>query len=67
VAEKGWSQRDRELFTTDRCAGTTTSVKDETIDVWYSGKHRAFGVTVQMITRPDGSSIRTDEDNTPKV
>jgi hypothetical protein len=36
-------------------------VKGTTIDVWYSGKHRAFGVNIQMITRPDGLPIWTSD------
>jgi hypothetical protein len=39
VADEGWSHviLDGKLFTTDRLAETTTSVKDDTIDAWYSG------------------------------
>src|SRR4029079_19266317 len=43
VAEQGWSHviLDGKLIRTDRCAETATSVKGETINAWYSGKHRA--------------------------
>jgi hypothetical protein len=34
-------------------------VKGETIDAWYSGKHREFGGNVQAIMRPDGLPIWT--------
>src|SRR3954465_2474950 len=34
---------DGRLIRTDRCPETTTSVKGETINAWYSGKHRALG------------------------
>src|SRR3954453_7869682 len=45
VAEQGWSHVvvDGKLIRTDRCAETTISVKGETINAWYSGKHRAPG------------------------
>lgn len=61
VAADGWSHLilDGKVFTTDRCAETTTSVKGETIDAWYSGKHRDFGANVQAVMRPDGLPIWT--------
>jgi DDE superfamily endonuclease/Helix-turn-helix of DDE superfamily endonuclease len=61
VAEEGWSHviLDGKVFTTDRAAGTTTSVKGNTIDLWYSGKHRNFGGNVQAVMRPDGFPIWT--------
>jgi hypothetical protein len=56
VAEQGWSHvvLDGKVFRTDRCAETTTSTKGETINAWYSGKHRAPGGNVQAVIRPDG-------------
>jgi hypothetical protein len=59
VAEQGWSHVvvDGKLIRTDRCAETTTSVKGETINAWYSGKHRAPGGNVQAVMRPDGLPI----------
>ena len=56
VAADGWSHviLDGKLFDTDRLAETTTSVKGDTIDAWYSGKHRDFGANIQAIMRPDG-------------
>jgi hypothetical protein len=59
VAEQGWSHVvvDGKLIRTDRCAETTTSVKGETINAWYSGKHRAPGANVQAVIRPDGEPI----------
>jgi hypothetical protein len=45
---------DRNCFDTDRYAETTTSVKGETIDAWYSGKHRDFCANSQAVMRPDG-------------
>ena len=59
VAEQGWSHVvvDGKLIRTDRCAETTISVKGETINAWYSGKHRAPGGNVQAVIRPDGLPI----------
>jgi hypothetical protein len=59
VAEQGWSHVivDGKLIRTDRCAETTTSVQGETINAWYSGKHRAPGGNVQAVMRPDGQPI----------
>jgi DDE superfamily endonuclease/Helix-turn-helix of DDE superfamily endonuclease len=61
VADEGWSHVicDGKLFATDRLAETTTSVKGEVIDAWYSGKHRSFGANIQAIMRPDGLPIWT--------
>jgi hypothetical protein len=49
VAQQGWSHviLDGKLIRTDRCAETTESVKGETINAWYSGKHRAPGGNIQ--------------------
>ena len=59
VAEQGWSHVvvDGKLIRTDRCAETTESVKGETINAWYSGKHRAPGGNIQAVIRPDGIPI----------
>ena len=59
VAEQGWSHvvLDGKLIRTDRCAETTESVKGETINAWYSGKHRAPGGNMQAVMRPDGQPI----------
>lgn len=63
VAADGWSHviLDGKLFATDRLTETTTSVKGELIDAWYSGKHREFGANIQAIMRPDGLPIWTSE------
>lgn len=63
VAAQGWSHVivDGKVFRTDRCAQTTTSTKGETINAWYSGKHRAPGGNVQAVMRPDGLPIWTSE------
>ncbi|WP_199757539.1 hypothetical protein [Micromonospora sp. Llam0] len=59
VADDGWSHviLDGKLFDCDRLTETTLSVKGETNDAWYSGKHRDFGANVQSVTRPDGLPI----------
>jgi len=59
VADQGWSHviLDGKLFTTDRLTETTSSVKGDTIDAWYSGKHHDFGANIQAIIRPDGLPI----------
>lgn len=63
VADQGWSHVvvDGKVFRTDRCAETTTSAKGETINTWYSGKHRAPGGNVQAVMRPDGLPIWVSE------
>ncbi|MEV0156329.1 transposase family protein [Micromonospora sp. NPDC050686] len=63
VADDGWSYviLDGKLFDCDRVAETTLSVKGDTIDTWYSEKHRDFGANVQAIMRPDGLPIWTSE------
>jgi hypothetical protein len=59
VAEQGWSHvvLDGSVIRSDRCAQTTTSVNGETINSWYSGKHRAPGGNVQAVIRSDGLPI----------
>ena len=61
VADDGWSHviLDGKLFDCDRLTETTVSVKGETIDAWYSGKHRDFGANIQAVMRPDGLPIWT--------
>ncbi|MFI7650847.1 transposase family protein [Micromonospora sp. NPDC049460] len=63
VADDGWSYviLDGKLFDCDRVAETTLSVKGDTIDAWYSGKHRDFGANIQAIIRPDGLPIWTSD------
>jgi hypothetical protein len=59
VAACGWAYvvLDGSLIATDRLAETTTSVKGEVIDAWYSGKHRRPGGNIQAFMRPDGLPI----------
>jgi hypothetical protein len=61
VADDGWAFviLDGKLFDCDRLTESTASVKGETIDAWYSGKHRDFGANIQAVMRPDGLEIWT--------
>ena len=61
VADDGWSYviLDGKLFDCDRLTETTLSVTGDTIDAWYSGKHRDFGANIQAIMRPDGLPVWT--------
>jgi hypothetical protein len=63
VAEQGWRHvvLDGTVVRSDRCAETTTSVKGETINSWYSGKHHAPGGNLQAVLRPDGRPIWVSE------
>jgi hypothetical protein len=63
VAEEGWTHviLDGKLVDCDRLSETTISVEGETIDAWYSGKHRDFGANIQAIMRPDGLPVWTCE------
>jgi DDE superfamily endonuclease len=63
VAADGWSYviLDGKLSNCDRLTETTLSVKGETIDAWYSGKHRDFAANIQAVMRPDGLPIGTSD------
>jgi hypothetical protein len=45
---------DGTIIESDRCKETTMSVKDEAIDLWYSGKAHTHGGNVQALFTPDG-------------
>jgi hypothetical protein len=49
---------DGTLITTDRVAATTIKTKGknrgDTVHLWYSGKHRAFGGNIQFLATADG-------------
>jgi DDE superfamily endonuclease len=45
---------DGKIFSADRCGEQTTSIKGESIDVWYSGKAHEHGGLIQAISAPDG-------------
>jgi hypothetical protein len=61
AAADGWSHviLDGKLFDCDRVSETTLSVKGETIDAWYSGKHRDTGANIQAVMLPGGLPIWT--------
>jgi hypothetical protein len=45
---------DGKIFSADRCAEKTTSVKGKRIDRWYSGKAHEHGGNIQALSAPDG-------------
>jgi hypothetical protein len=45
---------DGKIIPADRCRQKTVSVKGEVIDLWYSGKARRQGGSIQAVSRPDG-------------
>ena len=45
---------DGKIIPADRCGEKTLSVKNEVIDLWYSGKARTHGGNIQAIFAPDG-------------
>jgi hypothetical protein len=45
---------DGKIFSADRLAEKTTSVKGEQIDRWYSGKAREHGGNIQALMEPNG-------------
>ncbi len=45
---------DGTLIETDRCGEQTTSVKGESIDLWYSGKAHRHAANVQAVSAPNG-------------
>ena len=52
---------DGKIFDADRSRLKTASVKDETIDAWFSGKTSDFGGNIQALTEPDGFPIWTSD------
>jgi DDE superfamily endonuclease len=63
AADDGWAFviLDGKLFDCDRITETVLSVKGDSIDAWYSGKHRDFGANIQAIMLPNGLPIWTAE------
>lgn len=61
AAADGWSHviLDGKLFDCDRVAETIVSAKGETIDAWFSGKHRHNGANIQAVMLPSGLPIWT--------
>ena len=52
---------DGTLIHSDRIAATTQSEKGKTINLWYSGKHKAFGGNVQFLSTADGFPLWCSE------
>jgi hypothetical protein len=62
VAADGWSHVILDgNCSTATCCPRPRSAKGESIDAWYSGKHRDFGANVQAIMCPDGLSVWTSD------
>jgi hypothetical protein len=61
AADQGWAFviLDGKLFDCDRVTETALSVKGDTIDAWYSGKHHDFGANIQAVMLPNGLPIWT--------
>jgi hypothetical protein len=45
---------DGKVIPADRCREKTTSVKGESVDLWYSGKARRHGGNIQAVASPAG-------------
>ena len=45
------------VIPTDRCLAKTTSIKGQSIDLWYSGKAHHHGGNVQGVMEPDGFPV----------
>lgn len=54
--DAGWAYviLDGKIFSADRCAEKTTSVKGTQIDLWFSGKAHEPGGNVQALSAPNG-------------
>jgi hypothetical protein len=48
---------DGTLIRSDRVAATTDNEKGNTINLWYSGKHKAFGGNVQFLSTAERVSL----------
>jgi hypothetical protein len=49
---------DGKIIPADRCREKTTSVKGESVDLWYSGKARRHGGSIQAVASPAGFPLR---------
>ncbi|MCX4091840.1 transposase family protein [Nocardia sp. alder85J] len=54
---------DGKIFETDRVGEKTVSVKDEVIDLWYSGKARTQGANIQAVSSPQGIPLWVSDEN----
>jgi hypothetical protein len=50
---------DGRVFGTDACAGTAESAKGGEISLWYSGRKRRYGASVQAVMSPGGLPLWT--------
>jgi DDE superfamily endonuclease len=50
---------DGKLFGTDACAGTAQNARGGEISLWYSGKTRSYGASVQAVMAPGGLPLWT--------
>src|SRR5262249_53309352 len=50
---------DGKVFGTDACAGTAESAKGGEINLWYSGRKRRYGASVQAVMSPGGLPLWT--------
>jgi hypothetical protein len=50
---------DGKVFGTDACAGTAESAKGGEISLWYSGRKRRYGASVQAVMHPGGLPLWT--------
>jgi hypothetical protein len=52
---------DGTLIHSNRVAETTESEKGKTVNLWYSGKHKAFGGNIQFLSTADGFPLWCSE------
>jgi hypothetical protein len=50
---------DGKVFGTDACAETAESAKGTEFHIWYSGRKRSYGASVQAVMRPGGLPLWT--------
>lgn len=61
--DRGWAYviLDGKVFSADRCAEQTTSVKGTQIDLWFSGKAHEHGGNIQALSTPHGVPLWVSE------
>src|SRR5215472_4041382 len=50
---------DGKVFEADACAGTTENAKGSEVHLWYSGRKRRYGASVQAVMAPGGLPVWT--------
>jgi hypothetical protein len=58
---------DGKVFEIDRVAEKTISVKDEVIDLWYSGKAHTQGANIQALSNPRGIPLWVSDESPGSV